>query len=313
MLIVLAYHRVVDPQSQLAGPWDPGQISCLPHQFEAQAAHLARNFNVLSFSRLKAAQQELTPIPPLSVILTFDDGYLDNYQIAYPILKKYGISAIIFLPTDYIDRQNVFWWDKLYYIIYNSPKQSLEMNHAQGLGMLDLGSRDKRAAALDKLLAMAKRIPDTDRVALLEEVYAKAEVTVDPLAFPRQAVNWGEVKEMIQGDMEFGAHTLSHPILSRLPQDKLAEELTLSRRKIQQETGQPVDCFCYPVGLEGTFNDNVVEAIRHAGFTYATTALPGINDLNRVNPLHLKRLWVHPSDDLALFKQRLLFPHIFKY
>ncbi len=313
ILIVLAYHRVVDPQSRLSGPWDPAQISCLPQQFEAQAAYLARNFQVLSFSRLKAYQQELTPIPPLSVILTFDDGYHDNYQIVYPILKKYGLSAIIFLPADYIDRQNVFWWDKLYYVICNSQKQSMELDQAHGLGKLDLSNRDNRAAALDKLLALAKRIPDADRVALLEEVYAKAEITVDPLAFPRQAVNWGEVKEMIQGGIEFGAHTLSHPILSQLPPDKLAEELTLSRRRIQQETGQPVDCFCYPVGLEGTFNNNVVEAVRHAGFTYATTALPGLNDLNRVNPLHLKRLWVNPLDNLAVFKQRLLFPNIFKY
>ena len=113
--------------------------------------------------------------------------------------------------------------------------------------------------------------------------------------------------------IEFGGHTMSHPILTRIPEKDLRLELEGGKARLEKELGRPVLSFCYPVGLEEAHNPQVVEAVGRADYRFATIAQHGINYLGQGNPLTLRRIRVSPKDSPAVFRERISFPGLIAY
>jgi len=121
LFYVLAYHRV----SPLPGPDYPfldGTVSATPEDFEEQLRFVKKRFNVINFGTLSEIQMSGKEMPDNSLIITFDDGYADNYEIAYGLLRKYGLTATVFVSTSFVDSGQPLWFDKSAYIINTIPE-----------------------------------------------------------------------------------------------------------------------------------------------------------------------------------------------
>jgi len=310
-LTILAYHRVARAYDY---PWlDESLISAYPAQFEEQVSYLARNYSVLTFSRLERLWQSAN-LPENALIITFDDGYLDNYEVAFPILRRYRVPATFFLTTDYIGKRELFWWDRVYLWVTQTPKESLHLKVGSEFVAYKLGSAEVRRGVVRELLGLMKQVSDSERQGLLKQLAAECRVARCDTWNYQATMTWEQVQEMFRAGMEFGAHTATHPILTKVEDvERLRLEIRESKRQIEAHIGRKVNCFCYPVGLREAMDQRVREVLKEEGFCFATSAIHGVNMAGESDPLALRRLWITPQDRFEVFKAKLLFPGVFRY
>jgi len=309
---ILAYHRVWDVRNEDAFPFDVELISARIDEFRWQMEYVRADFNPITFGTLLEILDGATPAPPRPVIVTFDDGFEDNFEHAFPILKALGIPATIFLSTGYIASQETFWFDRLAQLLLASPERELAV---AGLAERIQLARDvpSRRRALRKVLAELKLMPNQFRL----EVLARLEFELGPLAADRatsesRPLNWDQVREMAQAGIEFGSHAVTHPILANLSDDELQTELIESRRAIELQTGKSVTTISYPVGGRTAFNDCVRQAVQRAGYRLGVTYLPGTNLLSDMDRYCLRRQHVERYTDRSYFAAMLGLPEIFQ-
>jgi peptidoglycan/xylan/chitin deacetylase (PgdA/CDA1 family) len=298
-LTVLAYHRVVDPHADdFVGL--SSNVSASPDAFAEQMRWVARNATPVAMSEVVAALEGAS-LPERSVLVTFDDGYLDNHDTAWPILREHGIPGTIFLATDHIGSDEPFWWDRVAWTFWNASHRP---DTVALLGPADW--TDPRRMSTDWVEA-AKRLPRDEKLAQIDALEAALRPPDPAPAFARTHLDWGHVRTMHRHGVGFGAHTCSHPILTSVAAAEAAREIEGSVRRIGEELGAPPESFAYPNGLEGDFDDAVVGAVAAAGIRLAFTLIPGPARLSelRADPLRVRRVYVHHHDDLARFKAKV--------
>jgi len=217
-------------------------------------------------------------------VITFDDGYKDNYLYAYPILKKYHIPATIFLTTGHIGTGKLFWWDKVSYIIQHANVERLSLDE---LGSYPLQSELDKFHTNSIITERLKRLPDERKSVLMEKLADICQVSIPPYLGKELILSWDEVKEMSNDGITFGAHSVNHPILTNLPLERAEQEIIQSRKDIEEKLGQQVTAFAYP---NGDFNPRIVELVRNAGFACAVSVLPGKLLSSKDNPYELSRI-----------------------
>jgi len=196
-VLVLTYHRVGRP----TGVHDhPGLFSATEEQLDEQLRFLARNVEVVSGDELPDA---LTQRRGRRVALTFDDGYRDNYELAYPALRAHGLPATFFLATGFIDRPRVAWWDEISWMARSSPRDVIE---ADGWLAAPVPLGGDRQAADWTLVKRYWSLPQARTEAYLEWLAeACATGRADPAAAASTWMTWEMVHEMRAGGMTFGA------------------------------------------------------------------------------------------------------------
>ena len=245
------------------------------------------------------------------MIVSFDDGYDDNYLNAFPVLRSLEIPATIFVSTGYIGSGKPFWFDLVAHILYHAPNGSLTVK-ALGIALsLDTGVDSRRIAA-SRLVGALKRVSNAQRLDILdwfEREHGDAMKSGDfRLSHP---LDWDQIREMSAAGIEFGSHTVSHPILSRLDDEELRQELTQSRLRLEQELGKPAPVLAYPVGGPEEFNEKVVQAATAAGYRLGVCYMPGVNRLGDVDRFRLRRQHVERYTSNAYFSGLLSLPEIF--
>jgi len=251
-----------------------------PHsELEAQCEHLKKHYRPLSLTEVSESLARRKPPPPGAVVITVDDGYRDLLVSAWPILKAWSIPALVYVTTDLPDRHTWLWTDQLQHFLVQ-----------QG---------DKAAATtiVDRL----KRVPDEQRRAYLASLPSLRASPPPEYA----SLTWDEIRALAMEGVEFGAHTCTHPILSRLPnRDRMREEIAGSKARLEDELRTPVLHFCYPNGTPDDYNDEVVSVVRESGFRTAVTAVRGIN-FRGADPLLLRRLHQEPTRRLSAFAHQV--------
>ena len=306
-LSVLAYHRVLDFDDYF--PFDIELVSASCFQFEEQISYLSKNYNVITLEYLVDAIYADKKLPENAVLITFDDGFEDNYRNAFPILKKYGVPATIFISTDFISSDRTLWFDQLSYFILNISNDDLEAILREDFDNKIIFS--DRRAVLEEVMEYVKIIPDIQRRNLLESLFEKYSFSVkDEHKHLSTTLNWDQVREMDQSVISFGSHTMSHPVLSQLDEQGLSKELVESRSIIENELKHPVDCIAYPVGTKSAFNAKVEGLAMQAGYRLGFSYISGINELPIQKYFNLKRLHVERYTSLPLFKSMLAFPRL---
>jgi peptidoglycan/xylan/chitin deacetylase (PgdA/CDA1 family) len=200
------------------------------------------------------------------VAVTFDDGYQDNYTQAWPILKRYDVPATIFLMSNHVDGETLMWQHRLYYL-KEARGEDWVLQCAKGMG---LDAEDFRG-----MMLWFKRESDRDaRDNLINQLWGAAGLdrSLERKLAKDMYLSWEQVREMSSGGIEFGSHTRSHPYLSSLRGDALHSEIDESKKAIEERLGKEVDCFCYPYGDAGAYNQEVLEEVRKAGYKAACTA-----------------------------------------
>lgn len=308
---ILAYHRVEELKNEELYPYDPELISVTPAEFEWQMEYVKQHLNPISLSELVGYVKGKNKLPPRPVIITFDDGFDDNYRCAYPILKKKGVPATIFLSTGYIGSRGTFWYDQLVYDICAAKELDINVVDLDVVITRNDSIEMKREKAYE-ILEAVKKISNTERLNVLERIglICKPDRKQEDLA-KSVPLTWEQVKEMSNNGIEYGSHTVTHPIMSNLNVAELKTELVNSKNRIEEMVGMPVETIAYPVGMAYAFNNSVIKAAKSAGYVLGLSYIHGTNYINEPDLFRLKRMHVERYTDRAYFASMLSAPEIF--
>ncbi|MBC7327961.1 polysaccharide deacetylase family protein [bacterium] len=262
-LYIPSYHRFSEVKETI--PTIPRSIS--QKAFKEQMEYISRNFEPVPLSLIAFCIHKREPFPKNCITITIDDGYKDNYLYAFPILKSLGIPATIFLTTSYIDGVKTPWEAKITFAIKNTSLREINL---KGIGRFHLGDEKKRYLAAKMIVKRLKKFTDRQKNRLVEELIRICKVNVPPELGKELMLSWEEVREMSENGIEFGAHSLTHPILTNMPLKDAREEIVLSKRQIEENLGNPPLAFAYP---NGDFNEEIVRIVREAGFLCAVTTM----------------------------------------
>jgi peptidoglycan/xylan/chitin deacetylase (PgdA/CDA1 family) len=275
---ILMYHRV----EQQKNPWFfPYSITI--SDFENQLIYLVKHYSILSLNELVSHIYEQKPLPKKAVVITFDDGYKDNYLYAYPILKKYALPATVFLTTGHIGRGELFWWDKISYVLQHTRCDALELDEMGLYHLKSDGERLRVASILKKKLA---GLPEQKKNLLVERIVNMSAVKIPAVLGREMILSWDEVREMDRDGITFGAHSVTHALFSKLLPEELKHEITQSKKDIEENIGQAVTAFSYP---GGRFSNNTTNLLKESGFRCALTSVPSMTT-SESNPYELGRI-----------------------
>lgn len=282
---ILLFHRVNDEL-------EPYFTGVPVATFRAQARMLARHWNVLPLRELVdlAARGR---VPRRGVAITFDDGYRDNYEFAYPVLAELRLPATIFLATGAIETGCPLWHDRVFDAFRRTRAQRLVLGPLN----LSMDSSARKSRALDGLLQhLRAQTPEEREVAVCAALRALG--LEENRALGDRMLTWAQVGEMRAGGIDFGAHSVTHPILTRIPLEEALREILDSRHQVEKHVGAPVDLFAYPNGSRSDFNEVLKALLRDAGFRAAATTIWGSNPV-KGDPFELKRVGAWDADPRA--------------
>ncbi len=302
-LTVLAYHRVIDLAAE-AGGFRPN-VSASPAGFAAQLDFLSRRYDVINAGDFVAWLEERGPLPPRPLLITFDDGYRDNFENAFPLLRERNLPAVIFLTSDFIGRGQPFLSDLAAWLFSHAarPEGRLPL-----LGQSRWDTQERQQAVQKQWLELLKALPDAEQRKAIAGLAAALEVAPPPDQFERLHVTWDQVRRMSREGIAMGGHTRTHAILTRVSAAEAESEISTCKDRIEVETGLPVRTFAYPNGQPGDFDSSTEAALRRHGFAAAFTLLPGpvSRAQARRRPLAIRRIFVSHKDDPARFALKLL-------
>jgi peptidoglycan/xylan/chitin deacetylase (PgdA/CDA1 family) len=289
-ILILTYHRFTDTPR-------PGRTSAA--NLAAQLDYLASHYTVLPLSAVESRLREGRALPPATAAITVDDGYSDFYEIAWPVLRRRHMPATVFVVTDFVDRRGWIWTDQVPFLISRTRAERIAVSVA-GLSVDAVvhGESSRRQLA-SSINTMLKEQPDEAKEHLVDQIAAQCRVALpgEPPA-DQSSCTWEQLRELAASGLEIGSHTVTHPILTRVPADRLRRELEQSRGRLEDMLGRPVTSFCYP---NGAYNRIVRDAVERAGYRLAVTSDLGLNDPT-IDPLALRRIH-NEEEDLTHFLQ----------
>ena len=282
---VLAYHRVDYPRRREY--LDPALISATPPEFAAQMRFLATHYRVISPERLLSSIRGRETLPPRAVLLTFDDGYRDFGENAWPVLKELGLPVLLFVSTAYpCDETRTFWWDALHQAF---TQTEVDATYVEGIGLLSLYDENSRREAFSRVKRMMVTLPADERdllIARLQRCLGVEPHKGDAL------LSWTEIKSLADEGVYVAPHTHTHPILGVESRARVAFEVRKSRQLVREHIGHEWPVFCYPNGQPGTFNAGTRAVLREEGYVAAFTMVWGSNSLGNADPLTMRRIGV---------------------
>jgi peptidoglycan/xylan/chitin deacetylase (PgdA/CDA1 family) len=294
-MAVLMYHRVIEPGE--VPTHDPTVVSTTPAQFEEQIAFLAANVPLLSLDELLAVRRGQAQAPPGAVVITFDDAYYDFAAHAWPVLRRHGVPATLFVPTGFPDDpKRPFWWDHLHHALVTTGRRD---GLATPWGVLPLRTETDRAETFRLLRDRLKATPHHEAMALLDGV--AAELGVDSPG--GSVLGWDELRRLAGEGVALAPHGRTHALLDQLSVDEARDEVKSSLADLEREIGSAPRVFAYPAG---GLTEGVVELVREEGFEIAFETIRGTNDLRRVDWLRLWRINVGRRSSLPLLRAQLL-------
>jgi peptidoglycan/xylan/chitin deacetylase (PgdA/CDA1 family) len=302
-LLSLAYHRIGDGANY---PYEQGLWSATAEDFECQVRFLKKEFDVI----------EANDLPDVFadgrgryVLITFDDGYRDNYEVAYPILKGQGVSATFFLTTGFIDRPRLPWWNEIAWMIRTCSRQCIPSgDYFPRPILLDEPNREQ---ALRQALRKYKSLPGHSVTEYLQ--FLAGATGVDRFrkdGFANEWMTWDMIREMKAGGMFFGGHTVNHPVLAQLPLAEQKEEIAGCALRLFEELGEPMHWFSYPIGGPEAFNQDTQTCLIEQNVKFAFSYYGGYWRCNDRNLLNIPRLAVELDVTPNLFRAVLTIPQI---
>lgn len=304
LLTVLNYHRIDDPFRTDFETFH-SNVSATPAGFARQMDYVAQRYHVISGAELADCVKKHRKLPAHAAMITFDDGYFDNYSIAYPILKARNMPAIIFLATDYIGTKKPFYWDLIAFCFHHTKMHQAEFPQLGLQSWVDKNSRNK---AMQNWIAILKKLPDTEKQKLVEKLPEILDVSVPQDAFANLMMSWEQAKELSENGIEMGGHTASHPILTRISPQEASAELVQCKQRIEEAIGKRVLSFAYPNGQASDFNADLITRVQGAGFDIAFTLLSGPTRYSTVmkNPFAIRRIFLTHKDSFSRFVAKIV-------
>jgi peptidoglycan/xylan/chitin deacetylase (PgdA/CDA1 family) len=278
--VVLMYHRVLTGEEQLKTCSHPGiVVGC--ETFSKQMAILKRRFVVLSVEDFASRIEQQMPFDDCSCLITFDDGWRDNFSNAFPILQRYAVPALIFLPVNFIGTHRRFWQEQLTHLTYQAAVQARRepdrYHKIKSLlapvcleSLLHVQESDLRDAVMEAVRhqkSLAPSLIEKALAQLADELHLDTDRT-DIDGF----LDWDQVATMSRQGIRFGGHGAEHRLLTNVSVDEATTEIHAAKKIVDSHLGEQVPCFSYP---NGNWSPSVVDLAKKSGYRIAFTTEKG--------------------------------------
>ncbi len=283
-VIVLVYHRVATLSS------DPEMLAVSPENFRAQMRYLKDHASLVRF------EEDWTKTAKPAVAVTFDDGYADNALAALPILEEVGVPATFFVTTGAVGTKQEFWWHELERLILRGEQlpSTFVLENGRFSKTWPTRTDEERRSLYNEMVQLMNSSDPQRRNTWLTQFRDWAQ---------SEAMSTGTHRLMTLGELRLlaasklvtiGSHTVTHTQLSSLRPDAQREEITTSKRQLEEWLGRKIDVFSYPFGKRTHFTKQSMQLCREAGFAKAAANFPGQahqwTNPYRI-PRHLVRNW----------------------
>lgn len=276
-LIILSYHRAVGGDLRT-------HLLYLRRHYRLLHLEEALKELYMSCKEQKQPRDQRTPL-----VLTFDDGYRDNYTHGFALARELEVPITIFLVPGYMESGNRFWWMEPEHLVHHAQVDEVTIEECT-YHLEQPEERNALARTIDTRVRYAASVAEREEfLALVREALAvPSSVATEEAALP---LNWAEVRTMEQsGWISFGAHTMHHPILASLRNAaELQCEVSECRTVMEQQLDHPVPIFAYPIGRPEHFGADGLRAVREAGYEWAVTSIQGFNTKHS-DPYQLQRI-----------------------
>ena len=316
--LVLMYHRVCDIET------DPWQLAVSPNNFESQIKALKKNFNVLPLSDL-VEQLTVGKIEPNNVYLTFDDAYRDNYLNARPVLEKYNCPATFFIPTHFIGKQQLFWWDELESIFLHTQNlpASLTFSIGEDIYTFQIESEPLteevrlkqqawiwpatpptyRCKLYLKIWELLRPLPHTKIVEVIDSIRQWGNYSPSQSS-ENYAMNNDELEVLANNKLfSLGIHTMTHPALASHSKAIQSAEIAGSKDYLNDLGYPQINAIAYPYG---NYNDDTRSIVLQNNIPIGFTTSQEVVTRNS-SPLHLGRFQVNNCSGTELIEKLSLY------
>ncbi len=255
-----------------------------PRFFDQQLTYLTSSYSIISLSELLGYYHRKATIPRNAIVVTFDDGFRDNFIHGLPLLRKHGVSACVFVTTDSIQTGRLPWSQRLGYMFQKTTCDSI-LHPLSGPKPFPLKQVADRKRAYQNVKRTIRRMVFDQREESLEQISALLDV-VPP---SDRMLTWDHCRELMRAGIEIGAHTVSHALLDEIPLEAARAEIQGSMDAIRDNLGLEHPPFCFPAG---SFSDELVGMVREIGFSsvFKPVHTVRVNNLTNSDPFSLQRI-----------------------
>jgi peptidoglycan/xylan/chitin deacetylase (PgdA/CDA1 family) len=260
-------------------------------RFREHLELLTKRHHVLPLSNVLHALRRGLPLPPYTVVLTFDDGYENNATVALPCLRKAGLNASFFLITSLISTETCLWVDQIEQTLNDDQRDHVLVRFGPEKGRLPFATEEERREADRLIRSFCKRLSDEDRKNWLSHFWADNGIKPPKASKDYRFMSWSQVRELHSAGMTIGSHTLTHAIVTKLTETEMEREVSGAREACEQALSVVCDTFAYPNGRQGDFDERTTALLSRLGFSCGLTTVQGLNPPD-ANPFTLKRIGV---------------------
>lgn len=280
-LMILNYHRLRDSNNNIM--FDDGVFGPNAQRFKLEMEWLKKETRIISEEELLEHLYYNKKFDRPCSMVTFDDGYIDNYKIAYPILKELSIPAIYFIPTKHINERSLGWWDIAAYLVKNTHLSKVRFREKELL------LSDKQKVIAEIIIELKKM--EASRIdGYLNELSASLNVSIPSLEIQGQELmDWEQIKEVSENGITIGSHTHDHVVLSRQTLGDLRSQVKKSKDILEENLGKVIHSIAYPVGGYDHFDLETKKISEDLGFKLGFSFLTGVNRFDRIDPFDVRR------------------------
>lgn len=289
--LILVYHRIATVDKD---PWG----TCVREEnFAGQLKVIKESADPIPLAEMVRARSD-ADLPKRPVSITFDDGYIDNFITAAPLLERFAVPATMFLTTGYFSAAREYWWDELErFILGPGPRTGMltvESKRGPRRWSYETGACCSSEPCVDPhwrawepapgpretlyqaVYDFLETLPLEEKYSVLDQVRHWAGAAAESRAGYR-TVSETEARELAQKPfIEIGAHTITHPVLSALSVDEQKNEIQASKAALERITGKPVAAFAYPYGKRFHYSKATTSLVRECGFEYGCSNFWGV-------------------------------------
>ena len=248
--------------------------------------------NPMTIDEVVRCHREGSPFPPRAFAVTFDDGFENNYSVAVPVLQELDVPATFYVTTDFVDRNQMSWIDRIEYCLEKVPSGAVRFTWSSSAQYFS--TPQEKVSILDDIREHVKNDPTIDQNEFARGIFAQcglAEIfsSDDPLD---QKMDWMQVRALSESPLfPVGGHSHRHSILSFLTPDELDKEVRTSVELLKLHTGMSPIHYSYPEGLAHCYSQEVITVLKKYGIVCCPTAEDGLNT-EKADLFHLKRIFV---------------------
>jgi peptidoglycan/xylan/chitin deacetylase (PgdA/CDA1 family) len=272
-------------------------------QFEKQIKLLLKKYRPLKISDFTNPEGNIQG----GFLITFDDGFRNNFKYAFPLLQKYRLQGCFFVTTDYLGSNEYIWTEQVTLLIQRTKKSKIEL-HLDKKYLLELNGSQKREHASVAIRRYLKKAPPSRVQEVLGEMKSQLnDVSLNIKEEDKERykfMTWNEAKQMSESGQVIGSHTKSHFIVSTLSEEDSWEELKSSKEEIERNIGTKCISMSYPNGEREDYSETQKNQLQKLGYKCAFTQVPLFNSRN-TDRFEIRRVNITSTTSMPVFEAKI--------